>query len=291
MSVEYKKDNSNKDSGQMFSRRIFLQSSFIAGIGLVSGGELWHEKNSVDCTYHEVRPAGASDKFLTITQLSDLHLKSIVYMYKKLAQRVNHIAPDVVVITGDSIDRDRDITMLDDFLSLLDRNSTKLAIMGNHEWTSGANVRDIEEVYKKHGCLLLINRSISFPAADRLVTITGIDSLKDGHPDIEAALHNVMPSANHILLGHCPLSHDIVEKQLENSAYTINLMLSGHTHGGQVNILGTAPMLPDACGNYVKGWYKGSQIPLYVSRGLGTVALPIRIGAAPEVATFKYFLT
>jgi predicted MPP superfamily phosphohydrolase len=68
------------------------------------------------------------------------------------------------------------------------------------------------------------------------------------------------------------------------------LILSGHTHGGQVCLGGWAPVLPRGSGRYVAGWYTDGAIPLYVSRGLGTTMLPIRFGAVPEIAYFEIAL-
>ena len=68
-------------------------------------------------------------------------------------------------------------------------------------------------------------------------------------------------------------------------------MLSGHTHGGQVTFGGWAPVTPVGSGRYVAGWYRGSAIPLYVSRGLGETALPIRFGCPPEIAVFEWEVT
>lgn len=67
----------------------------------------------------------------------------------------------------------------------------------------------------------------------------------------------------------------------------VDLVLSGHMHGGQVRLLGWAPMRPPGSGDYVAGWYRGPGAPpMYVCRGVGTSVLPVRIGARPEVAFF-----
>jgi predicted MPP superfamily phosphohydrolase len=61
-----------------------------------------------------------------------------------------------------------------------------------------------------------------------------------------------------------------------------------YTHGGQVSLLGIRPFMPPGCGDYVQGWYRERGPDLYVSRGIGTSILPIRIGARPEVPLFTY---
>lgn len=67
----------------------------------------------------------------------------------------------------------------------------------------------------------------------------------------------------------------------------ITLMLSGHTHGGQIAVGGWAPLVPPGSGRYVRGWFRGDGAPpLYVSRGIGTSVLPLRFGATPELAVF-----
>jgi hypothetical protein len=67
-------------------------------------------------------------------------------------------------------------------------------------------------------------------------------------------------------------------------------MLAGHTHGGQVAPFGIATVLPRGCGRYVAGWYREGGPPLFVSRGIGTSSLPVRIGASPELARFDWSL-
>ena len=90
---------------------------------------------------------------------------------------------------------------------------------------------------------------------------------------------------------HRPLLSDETTTHLAQESHQFNLILAGHTHGGQINILGFAPVIPAGSGHYVKGWYHNTGIPMYVSRGIGTVVMPVRIGSKPEVAIFKYYLS
>jgi predicted MPP superfamily phosphohydrolase len=69
---------------------------------------------------------------------------------------------------------------------------------------------------------------------------------------------------------------------------SIDYVFSGHSHGGQLNIFGYIPNLPPGVGNYIKGWYKDKSPELYVSKGIGTSILPIRLGARAEIAVFNY---
>ena len=108
-----------------------------------------------------------------------------------------------------------------------------------------------------------------------------------------------------MLLAHCPAHRDrlradqaevrvggaLVRPGVDLEALGFRLMLSGHTHGGQVNILGATPVLPQGSGRYVRGWFRDpGQVPLYVSRGIGTSMLPVRLGSMPEVAVFTLWV-
>ncbi|NBC01413.1 MAG: hypothetical protein GVY15_11225 [Bacteroidetes bacterium] len=72
--------------------------------------------------------------------------------------------------------------------------------------------------------------------------------------------------------------------------YQPQAVLSGHTHGGQVQVLGWAPVRPPGSGRYVSGWYKESEPHLFVSRGIGTSVFPVRLGASPELPLFEWYL-
>lgn len=125
-----------------------------------------------------------------------------------------------------------------------------------------------------------------------------------GIPSLEHALIGCEPLANHILLIHSPVfvekAHEILlGKESSDSfvpaadlrSFDIRYALAGHTHGGQVNLLGMRPFLPQGSGRYVAGWYRDIKPSLYVSRGIGTSILPVRIGSVPEIPVFEYRCT
>ncbi|MCK5075659.1 MAG: hypothetical protein KAR38_04750 [Calditrichia bacterium] len=72
--------------------------------------------------------------------------------------------------------------------------------------------------------------------------------------------------------------------------YNPQLMLSGHTHGGQITFFGLAPILPRGSGKYVSGWYEKEKIKLYVSRGIGTSVIPFRFMSLPEIVCLDWAL-
>jgi predicted MPP superfamily phosphohydrolase len=239
-----------------------------------------------------------------MVQLTDLHLQRVGAHEHHIAETVNALAPDLVLITGDSIDRRDHLPELGAFLDLLQPGVPKYAILGNWEYQGEVNIARLANVYAARNCRLLVNETIVHRHNGGELLITGLDDLVAGSPRIERALKGVEPRPHHIVLEHCPAYRDHLTQSPERSSpgqreelegadlsrYAPQYVLSGHTHGGQVTILGWAPWLPVGCGRYLSGWYRDASPALYVSRGLGTSTLPIRFGAPPEVAEFELFL-
>lgn len=228
---------------------------------------------------------------LKIVQISDLHLKKFNDRAQRIAEQVNKLQPDIVVFTGDSIDNAIQVDAYDRFLSILDRQTPKYAILGNWEYNSGVNLDRLAKIYATYNCRLLVNESILYKQGDRSLLITGIDDLV-GDPNLVKSLQNFNPNPNHLLLAHSPAYVDLFStaelKVL--SKYKPQYMLTGHTHGGQIAFFGFAPILPPRSGNYVSGWYQTNSISMYVSRGLGVSVLPMRIGSVPEIGYFEWAL-
>jgi hypothetical protein len=139
--------------------------------------------------------------------------------------------------------------------------------------------------------IIVALESILHRQGDRSLLITGVDDLVS-QPDLIKSLQGIVPHANHLLLAHSPAYRDEFSNDELGiiAEYKPQLMLSGHTHGGQLALLGFAPLRPPGSGRYVSGWYHDGVIPLYVSRGLGVSVLPVRMGAVPEISYFEWFL-
>lgn len=270
-------------------RRRFLATlgAASAGVGLGLQGS-WGEPRRLEVTRHEIRPspgvsAGAAP--LTLAQVSDLHLKALGRVHERVARAVGEARPDVVLFTGDTVDRRWALPLLEAFLGMLPA-VPGYAVLGNWEHWSGVDRAALGEVYARRGVRLLVNETAVHRARGREVTITGLDDSTGGRPDAGAALEGVSPSSAHLLLAHSPSFRDVLPAAVL-SAYPFAAMLSGHTHGGQVALGGWAPLLPPGSGRYARGWYRdGGGPPLYVSRGIGTSVLPVRLGSVPEVAVF-----
>jgi len=284
-------DGSRGAAGRGLTRRELLaRAGILAGtvpvIGAIDG--LLITPGWLTASSHMVggggRPGQAT---LRVLQVSDLHLRTIGGLEQRLLAALHTAAPDVIAFTGDVVDRQTALPHLETFLGECPRQSRLFAITGNWEHWSGIPLESLDRLYKRHGVELLVNRSVAFVKDGCRVRVTGLDDLIGGRPDAVAALRDATPCPNHIVLAHCPAVRDAVRLPAEHPA---DFMLSGHTHGGQIAPLGIVLKLPHGSGGYVSGWYRDDGPALYVSRGIGTSLVPMRIGATPELAQFDWSL-
>jgi len=262
------------------TRRKLLKGGVLASIGFLLLDSLWFEKYVIDWNYFDV--SENSDDKIKIIQISDLHYDTLRYFHKSIAKRINSSKPDLVFITGDSVDKAEKVEELNDFLKLIDSRIQKYAITGNWEYWGNVDLDKLKEIYQRNNCVLLINENRTLKIKNRGFSVIGIDDFVGGNADFKKATENLVQSETNIVLTHCPEHRDIIEKQ--KGSLKIDLVLSGHTHGGQINFFGWVPFKPRGSGKYLKGWYKDKEPKMYVSKGIGTTILPIRFGARAEVA-------
>ncbi|WP_036679104.1 metallophosphoesterase [Daejeonella oryzae] len=267
------------------SRRQFLIDMFTLTSSVFILDAFWLEKYFIETNEYYLDDADRNSDNLKIIQISDLHLQSIGRNHRNLAKKINKINPDLLLFTGDSIDRYKKQIVFDEFLSLFDHHIKKVAILGNREYERGIIINELGDIYKKHNGYLLINESRKYQFGNSSISITGIDDFMAGTADFKKAVKNYKSADHHVVLTHCPQHRDIIKDEMGN--IPIDLVLSGHTHGGQIKILGYAPFTPGGSGRYVNGWYKESRPHLYVSKGIGTTAYPIRFGSRAEIAIFN----
>ena len=269
---------------QKISRRKFIWG----GTGLITASlglnSFWYEKFFIEVNEFYMGKATASTRNIKIIQISDLHLRSIGPRHTGLAKLINRIKPELILFTGDVIDRNKYLNLLDEFLVLFDPGIQKTAILGNWEcW----RVQPLEllKVYQKHQCELIVNHSFRYVFDDTSVSISGMDDL-EGNADFNMAMEFYEKTDYHVVMTHCPQHRDIIKGQMKD--IPIDLVLSGHTHGGQVKLFGIAPFRPEGSGRYVSGWYREELPHMYVSRGIGTTGIPMRLGSRAEVTVFNF---
>lgn len=213
---------------------------------------------------------------ITLVFISDLHLKEIGYKEKEVLKIIGNLAPDILVLGGDAVDKAGKELLLDAFLKALPGISYKYAIYGN--WEHWADVSP-GSIYESNGFDFLVNSRKNIRLKGKNITLTAIDDIVGGTPD-RGLLTLPEKSDFSILLSHCPV---VFGEPLKN----IDLVLSGHSHGGQVNLLGVTPFLPRGVGPYVSGLYRSGETFLVVSKGVGTSIIPFRFGALSEVTVIR----
>lgn len=237
------------------------------------------------------------DSPVRILHLTDLHFrKDLALKFRILAKRINKISPDMIFLSGDSIDQNGEIRPLEKFLRLLDSQIPKVAILGNHEYEAGIDIDELRRSYNKTNTTLLINESKSWNIRGKRIMVTGMDDLIEGEENFMKAVENVGKENHHFVLIHSPLHQEKIKEHIsqinasrpENEKLNIYAFFAGHNHGGQVKLGKFVPHLPEESGDYIEGWYNEEKPYLYLSRGFGTSKIPVRFWSRSEITLFEY---
>jgi len=231
---------------------------------------------------HAALPPGAR---LDFAHISDLHLRRWEPQHDRLLETLNGRRLDFVVLTGDFLTTRR--TSVECAARLIGQVRCRCglyAVRGNWEVSYGPPLRRLKEMMRSWGATLLANESATLSAPAGRVRIVGIDDLYCGSPDfLQARLPDGEAAHFTILLSHSPLAASLLPP-----GHGVHLVLSGHTHGGQIRVpfLWTR-LLPRCHGGFSDGLYELGRLRLYVSRGFGAVGiLPVRFNCPGEVALF-----
>lgn len=274
----------------------FIKWGMIASAGMFLFDALILEKYFFEVNVFEIGKRGTGKK-VKLLLLTDLHLgKRLSPSYEKLAGKVNEIDPDLILIAGDLVDEFGTFAPAVKFFNLLNKSIPKVGIMGNHDHKSVVSLLEFKQLYAENNGTLLMNESTAFSFGGNRIMVTGLDDFIEGDADFSKAVKDVGREENHILLIHSPKQQEKVLKKTkkinadrsEDRQLDIQYIFAGHNHGGQVRILGYAPVMPEKSGKYMNGWYNNKPPYLYVSKGFGTSTLPFRFCARSEVTVFNF---
>lgn len=223
-------------------------------------------------------------KGLRLVQISDIHMDDWMTQ-KRLASIVNlvfKLEPDLVAITGDflTIDPDRKIPELVTVLKPLGTQVTTVAVLGNHDyWTDAVAVR---EMLIACNIIELGNTIYSLKHGNAELHPAGVDDIWEEHDCLDKVLDQLPPEGAAILLAHEP---DFADTSAASGRF--DLQISGHSHGGQVNLPFFGPPITPYLGQkYPAGLYRISEMYQYTNRGLGMVKPQVRFNCRPEVTLF-----
>lgn len=270
----------------------------LAGLGLVLLDALVLEKYFFQVKKFRIGNTNGTKK-ITFLLVTDLHFKYRFWpFHTKLARKINALSPDLLLITGDTFNEYGSTYPVKKFFSLLHPHLKKAAILGNHDHKTETSLRKIKKIYKEFHFNLLINESKVYILQNERVVITGLDDFIESSSNFEAAVSQIAREKHHLLLIHSPLQQETVLKKLEkinasrppDKQLNIQYIFAGHNHGGQIRLFNYTPVLPLQSGNYVNGWYNDKPPYLYVSKGFGTSAIPMRFMAPSEIVLFEYYI-
>lgn len=217
-----------------------------------------------------------------IVQLSDIHHGpfSDPTQIERAVETANRLKPDIIALTGDYISKERHYAApCAEMLGKLRARHGVYAILGNHDhWVDAALITDL---FRAEGINVLINEGMRFELNGDAFWLAGVDDTMVGLEDIPLALAGSREDEVKLLLAHNP----IVLRRAARAG--VDLVLSGHTHGGQVALRSETSVSGGPRKRFLKGLGRLGSTQIYVNRGLGTVVLPIRYGCPPEVSLLE----
>ena len=257
---------------------IIIYARYVGTSGLITKEYAIYDKN-------------ISDNFdgLKVVHLSDLHYKRAIKLdkVKSIVDEVNLINPDIVVFTGDLIDKDaelsdKDYDDLSDCLSKINAVYGKYAVLGNHDYKK----RDkITKLYDDSGFKYLENDfDIIYGNDNDQIYIGGVNTVSYKKDDIDKTLEKLDDNnlQYRIVLVHEPDISDKIAK------YNVNLILAGHSHNGQVRLpfIG-AIVKPKYAKKYYDNYYNISGTKLYISSGIGVSTANYRLWNRPSINFYR----
>jgi uncharacterized protein len=272
-----------------FTRRNFLigAGATAAGFTLYSGEIARHE---IDIVQRPIAISNLPAAFhgYRIVQISDIHLDEYTepFFFERIVHQVNNLAPDLVLLTGDFITRgafsfiagSHAVNRCAEILTTLTA-PLRYAILGNHDVAFNAPM--VTQALATHSTPVLINQHLPIERNGARFWLCGAEDPGTSHPDLDLTIP-AQPDGPVLLMAHEP---DFADQVVAHPrGHFVDLMLAGHSHGGQIRLPFLGPLvLPPMGEKYPEGLYRFNQMQLYVNRGIGTVGLPFRLNCPPEI--------
>lgn len=264
---------------------------FLFILALLFGLYLYKENTTIGVTFLEIEASGLPESFThyRIVQLSDVHDSEFGDHHSELVNKVKMLSPDAIFITGDFIDRNRyDLEQSLEIVRQLQGVAPFYFVTGNHE----ISTNDVERIKKELielGVHILTNEAIMLDSGQgEQVAVGGIEDPLSSNLDekeyveqvLDKTFKDVPSDIYKVLLSHRPEQFEVyVDRQ-------IDLVFSGHAHGGQIRIPGIGGIVAPGQGwfpKYTSGVHESDKTSMVVSRGLGNSIVPLRVFNRPEV--------
>jgi len=218
---------------------------------------------------------------IRILFLSDLHRRKIP---ENVRAELRQEKFDLVLIGGDITEKGVSFAQVGEQLEFLSSLGLSYFVWGNHDYH--VDFRQLDILLREKKVNILDNRAVSFESNGDRLWLVGIDDLSKNRDHLKMALSDIDQPGYKLILCHNPA---IVEKL--NPADQVHAVFSGHTHGGQICLPGLGPITAkrnSVVSKYLAGKYslQDGQLTLFVSRGVGTSHVPLRLLAPPELHIF-----
>jgi hypothetical protein len=219
---------------------------------------------------------------LRIVHLSDIHHSPFTgtEQIEHAIETANSLEPDLIALTGDYVSHESAYAApCAELMGRLRARSGVYAVLGNHDhWTDAALITDL---FRAEGIRVLVNEGMRFELGGASFWLAGVDDTMVGLEDLQLALAGSRADEMKLLLAHNP----VILRRAARAG--VDLVLSGHTHGGQVTWRSERSASGRPRRRLLRGLGRQGDTQIYVTRGLGTVVLPIRYGCPPEVSLLE----
>jgi predicted MPP superfamily phosphohydrolase len=252
----------------------------------------YYDTNTIEVKHYQIKDArlGEAMAGLKVAFLTDLHIRSIDVRENKILEILNEEKPDLILLSGDYISFKGPYEPVMSFFYQLKAPYGVYAVLGNTEYSNqnGSCVLCHNEKSKslreRQNPVFLRNSFSVLEINHKKINIAGVDDPVEKKSDLKMALKGMNPRHSTILLAHSP---EIFE---EAATYAMDLLLCGHTHGGQIFITKYLRyVLPlDPVLDFLEGFFQEGKTLMYVSRGIGTSYVPFRLGVKPEITFFEF---
>lgn len=219
---------------------------------------------------------------LRIVQLSDIHHSPFTSraQVERAVETANELKPDIIALTGDYVSHEPNYAApCAEMMGRLRARYGVFAVLGNHDhWTDAQLITDL---FRAEGITVLVNQGMRFEQNGGSFWLAGVDDTMVGLEDLPLALSGAKEDEMKLLLAHNP----IILRRAARAG--VDLVLSGHTHGGQITWRSEKNAAGRPRRRLLRGLGRQGDTQIYVTRGLGTVVLPVRYGCPPEVSLLE----
>jgi len=252
----------------------------------------YYDTNTIEVKKYQILHPSLGETLagLKVAHLSDLHIKNNTLRENKTIEILDQEKPDLILLTGDYIQSNGSYEPVQAFFHQLKAPFGVYAVMGNTEYYNEngscilCHTKEARQLKENPNSLFLRNSHIDIKINGKLLTLLGVDDPVTNRGDLRRALKKTSSQNPSILLAHSP------EIFPEASDLGVDLVLSGHTHGGQIWGIKTLnklfPLEPAL--EFLDGFFQKGKTLMYVNRGIGTSFLPFRFGVKPEITFFQF---